>query len=171
MDAGLLEKYNSGKAVINNEIRQLALTQETMAKQRAAFGTSTVLGTSNGGSTHSNGSASKESIVRNPFLPSFSDKTAPKYTNLEMSAPIADDDDDDLGPSIYTATSGAWRSTSAPSSAVKATPDRSNIRATPDRSTTKATPDRHVHKPSTQTPSPPKARVVRDFTLDDFNDV
>eukprot|EP01039_Chlorochromonas_danica_P008285 gene8285-9135_t len=114
MDASLLEKYNAGKQIIANEIRQLALANDSLAKARATLGGGrTLLGTSDtpDSSTHD---APREinPIIRNPILPSFSSKGGPKYSNLEMATPmqVVDiHDDDDLGPSIYSATSSAWR--------------------------------------------------------------
>ncbi|RYH13071.1 hypothetical protein EON65_36555 [archaeon] len=111
MDAGLLEKYNSGKQVVANELRQAAQRQENFNRSRTVLNSkSTSQENMNSTALGTNPIVMKESVVRSPFLSSLSDKMSkPKYSNLEMGSPpsgLAEDDDDELSTSIYNTS--AW---------------------------------------------------------------
>lgn len=116
MDAGLLEKYNNGKQIVANELRQAAQRQENFNRSRTVLNSKpTGQNSTNSSSLGSVPIVMKESVVRNPFLSSLSDKSSkPKYSNLEMGSPppsSLEDDDDELSTSIYNTS--AWKSSSS----------------------------------------------------------
>lgn len=100
MDAELLEKYNSGKAVIAHEIKQLSIAHQKLQKNREPASDSSHHSSSKGlaGSSHS---------------------TRGQYANLEMMKPVSaiEDDEEEIrfnssstsfyGKSTATATSSA----------------------------------------------------------------
>lgn len=184
MDASLLEKYNSGKAVIASELRTAALQLESLAKTRASTG-GTLLGSGSGHAMHNQGSTEVAPSVRNTILSPFvSDSKPGKYTKVEMSVSSAsslrrmDDDEDELGPSIYSATIGNKAMLSSSSSAMASSSAGPSVgvsltrRAIPG--TDGASPARHSYRPVETAPSGTAAYRTggtpsRNFTSKDFS--